>query len=199
MIKYMDKQIGMLQTKAMDPKFNRKTIFIYLGDNGSPKSITSKFNGYNIKGEKGFTTTYGTHVPMFFYCPGVVPAGVVSSQLVDFTDFMPTLANLSGIPVPTTYGTLDGKDFSQVVTGSAASSLRDCVFLHFRPALNPNGTSRLARYAGNSTYKLYDKTGKFYNVVNDIEELNPLPDSSLTPQELQTKQYFQQVISTMHN
>lgn len=199
MVKYMDKQIGALQTKVSGSNYNRKTIFIYLGDNGSPKSITSKYNGYSIKGEKGFTTTYGTHVPLIFYCPGVVPAGTTTSQLVDLTDFMPTLANLSGIPVPTTYGTLDGKDFSQLATGTTTASSRDYVFLHFRPALNPNGTSRLSRYAGTSNYKLYDISGKFYNVITDIEEKYPLTDASLTPAELQTKQYLQQVISTMHN
>lgn len=197
MVNYMDKQIGLLLAKINSAGLRRKTIFVFLGDNGSPKNIVSTFNGYEVPGEKGQTTAYGTHVPLIFYWPKNAPEGVVTNQLVDFTDFMPTLANLTGIPVPANYGILDGKDFSQVVKGTATSSSRDAVFLHFQPFLNESG-NRLFRYAANSTYKLYDETGFFYNVVNDIEEQHPIPAGSLTPQELLTKQYFEQIISTMH-
>ncbi len=196
MVKYMDKQIGLLRNKIDSAALQRPTIFIFLGDNGTPTNITSAFNGYNITGEKGKTTTYGTHVPLIFYSTGNFPC-IVSDQLVDFTDFMPTLASLAGIPLPTTYGTIDGKDFSEVVTGTATYSSRDYIFSHYQPRVTVND-QRLARYAANSNYKLYSN-GEFFNVVTDVHELNRLKTKNLTPAEKVTKQYFQSILNTMHN
>ncbi len=197
MIAYMDSQVGILTNKINSLGLKRKTIFIFLGDNGSPKGITSQYNGITVPGEKGQSTTYGTHVPFMVSWPGHTTAGKVTDQLVDFTDFMPTLANLTGLPVPTTYGTLDGKDFSKVITTSATTTTKDYVFLHWDPAIG-NASRQLVRYAGNSTYKLYDGSGYFYNVVKDIEETYPIPADSLTSAELQTKTYFQEVLNSLH-
>jgi hypothetical protein len=116
--------------------------------------------------------------------------------LVDFTDFMPTLSDIINLPIPKNYGIMDGFSFYPVLFGGDSSS-RDHVFLHYQP-LTKEDSKRLTRYAGNANYKLYDN-GKFYNVNSDVEEDTPLPKKSLTPQELQLRNYFQQILDTMHN
>jgi len=171
------------------------TVFIFVGDNGSPKGISSQFKGITVPGEKGKTTTYGTHVPMIFSWPGHITPSSVTNQLVSFTDFMPTLADIAGTPVPQNFGVLDGKTFYPVLTGSASSS-RDYIFNHFQPFISQH--SRLKRYVQNATYKLYEKGG-FYNIAVDVEEQSRIPPDQLTPQEVATRNYFIQILSEMHN
>jgi len=205
----MDKQVGILIDKIKSLGLEQNTVFIFLGDNGTPKGITSNFNGIKVPGEKGQTTTYGTHVPLIFYWPTQINPGATTNQLVDFTDLMPTLANITGTPIPTNNGIIDGQSFAPVLSGSASSS-RDHIFLHFQPSIDRPLGSKLYRYASTETYKLYDKdsqffnvskdrNGQFYNVVKDVEEVSPLSNSSLTPTELQIKQNLQNVLNQMHN
>jgi arylsulfatase A len=196
MVRYMDKQLKILNDKLQSLGLQNNTVFIYVGDNGSPKGIFSQFNGITVAGEKGQTTTYGTHVPLILSWPNHITPSFVTNQLVDFTDFMPTLADIIGIPVPQNFGTLDGKSFNPVLTGSASSS-RTYVFNHFQPLISLTH-SRLIRYVQNNTYKLY-ATGQFYNIVKDIEETSPISSDQLTPQEVQTKNSFTQILSQMHN
>jgi arylsulfatase A len=195
MMKYMDKQLKVLNDKIQSLGLQNNTVFIFVGDNGSPKGITSQWNGITVPGEKGQTTTYGTHVPMIFSWPGHIVSSAATSQLVSLVDFMPTLADIAGIPVPQNFGILDGKTFYPVLTGSVSSS-RDYIFNHFQPFISDK--SRLTRYVQNATYKLYEKGG-FYNIVKDVEEQSPIPSDQLTPQEVQIKNYFAQILSQMHN
>jgi hypothetical protein len=54
------------------------------------------------------------------------------------------------------------------------------------------------RYVQDSVYKLYDDD-RFYNIVTDVYEQNPLNTGSLTPAEQAKRQYFLQILSQMHN
>jgi len=191
MVKYMDKKIGQILDSV-----DRNTVVIYVGDNGTPSSITSLWNGMSIVGGKGETTVWGTHVPLLQYRRGY-PAKVDSS-LVDFTDFMPTLASIANIPVPTTYGILDGISFYP-------QSVRPWIFCHFEP--HPNGPpGDLARWVQNSVYKRYDaedtlgaRKNKFFNFVLDPYELKPIPRKKETPEEHYLDSTFGTVLRTMHN
>ncbi len=142
-----------------------------------------------VPGEKGQTTTYGTHVPLILYWPDHIMPGIKTSQLVNFTDFMPTLANIAGIPVPTTYGKLDGKTFYPILTGST-SSLRNYIFNHFQPDITST-SNKLIRYVQNRKYKLYEN-GKFYNIISDVEEITAIPSD-------QTKNDFTEILNRVHN
>ena len=123
--------------------------------------------------------------------------GTVSDNLVDFTDFLPTLANISNTPIPDNYGTLDGHSFYQQLTGTPEGG-RNWVFCHYIIDTVYNRTP--SRWVQNNQYKLYNKgyfhAPGFYNLQNDILETNALPDDQLTPEELVTKQSFQQVKSS---
>jgi arylsulfatase A len=121
--------------------------------------------------------------------------GTKKGDLIDFTDFLKTLADIAGIPAPTNYGILDGKSFYAQLTG-ATGTRRTSVFCHFKPNLCAQDT--LIRYAQDSVYKLYE-TGKFYKFTTDLNEKKPLSNSSLTRKEKQIKQNFQNVLNAMHN
>jgi len=42
----------------------------------------------------------GARVPLIVRCPGTVQAGVVSGELADLTDVLPTLAEMGGARIP---------------------------------------------------------------------------------------------------
>lgn len=200
MVTYLDKKVQLLikETKKLD--IDKRTIFVFVGDNGSPEGVLSRFNGIEIQGGKKETNSYGTHVPLIVYCPGLINTGV-NNDLVDFTDFIPTLAEITGFPAPTNLGILDGRSFAPQLKGNAGIP-RDYVFCHHIldttfPGVKPS------RWVQNKTYKLYEDNGGtyhnpgFYNIITDPLELNPIPDAALTADQLTIKNSFTDVLNNM--
>ena len=73
---------------------------------------------------------------MVFMCRFSAPeqgtiAGSISS-IIDFTDFLPTLAGIANVPVPTAYGPLDGTQFLPTA-GGLNGNIRSSMFTHFDP------------------------------------------------------------------
>ena len=52
--------------------------------------------GREVRGAKAKMVEAGTAMPFIVNGPGLVPEGVVTNALTDFTDLLPTLADLSG-------------------------------------------------------------------------------------------------------
>lgn len=196
MVKYMDKKIGLLVSKLKSLGIENNTLIVYVGDNGTDNEIVSLFKDISIQGQKSQTVEYGIHVPLICSWPGTIPPGTTNRNLIDFTDFLPTLAGVANIPVPASYGILDGYSFFPQLTGSGGIP-RSSVFCHFDPLLCSENV-RLRRYAQDSTYKLYDN-GLFYRFTKDIDEVSPLTDSLLTAKQKTIRQNLQNVINAMHN
>lgn len=117
MVEEMDRQVGKL-TAALDRLGLREdTVILFTGDNGTPTNVTSIMNGKKIKGGKAKLTDAGTRVPLLASWPGTIKAGSVNNDLVDFTDFMPTLAELAGTTVPKDR-VMDGQSFVAALRGN---------------------------------------------------------------------------------
>jgi arylsulfatase A len=194
MANYMDQKVGQIVSKLKSLDIEKNSIILFSGDNGTSVQITSRFNGYDIQGGKGHTTEYGTHVPLVAYAPGFI-INSTNNDLIDFTDFHPTLADLAHIPMPETYGVLDGVSFYPRLIGQAGTP-RDWIFCHYDPHPERHN-STVKRYVQNTHYKYYED-GRFYDIISDIMERNPIPDAALTPEEKQAKQQFQNVLNEMH-
>lgn len=194
MVKYMDKKIGQIIHSFDKMNLTNNTVFIFVGDNGTPREIFSRYKGDSIQGAKMKSIVWGTHVPLIVYGPGIVQPGVVNSDLIDFTDFLPTLAGIARIPKPVTYGTLDGVSFAPRLRGNDGTP-RNWVFCHYDP--EQNNPSPTKRWIQDTTYKLYDSTGRFYNIVVDPYEKNNL-SHNLTYKQKQLRDYFQSVMNTLH-
>jgi arylsulfatase A len=201
MVNYLDKKIGEIIDFVKQKNLDENTLVIFMGDNGTGIDINSLFNGRSITGEKGATTTYGTHVPLFFYWPGKILPGSINDNLISFVDFLPTLASVAHVPTPENYGQLDGVNFYSQLTGNN-SSARSSIFCQYR--FDTTHNQNPARWVQNTQYKLYDTNKNayhgpgFYNLQNDIEELFPLPDSSLTPAEKVIKQNFRYALDSLN-
>jgi arylsulfatase A len=101
-ILYMDKLVGKLVAELDTLKLRENTLIIFMGDNGTTKGQDklSTIGGRNVSGVKGTMLECGGLVPMIANWPGKTPAGKVSANLVDSTDFLPTFADLIGTKLP---------------------------------------------------------------------------------------------------
>jgi arylsulfatase A len=197
MVKYLDKKVGEVMNRVDSLGIDSKTIVIFVGDNGTDGRITSEFENTSVKGGKSKTYYTGTHVPMIIWGPGAITPGVVNDQLVDFTDFLPTFADIAHVNLPTTYGPLDGVSFYPSLVGRP-TNLRQWMFCHYDQ--NEQGERKpIRRWVWNTTYKLYDTSYLFYNIHNDAYEQAFLPPTDLSPEESAIKANFATVLSRMHN
>ncbi len=205
MVKYMDKLVGQLMAKVNDLNISNNTIIIYSGDNGTPGyAPPTLYHNVLVAGGKGKTTEWGTHVPLIAYWRGHTIIGVDSS-LIDFTDFVPTLAQI-GETTKKGFGVTDGVSFYHNLIGNAGVN-REWIFCHFNSHPEDGGKSspdRFTRWVQNATYKLYDtiaypywKEGQFMNFTKDF--LEPTTDIVATPtkKERQLDSVFQTILNQL--
>lgn len=174
MVTYTDKMVGKITQRLEDLKLTDNTIVLFTGDNGTFMQITSVLNGKKIVGAKGSTIDAGTHVPFIASGPGV-PHGTVCEDLIDFSDFLPTLVELSGASFEEDTQ-LDGKSFAPQLRGETGKP-RDYIYCWYQR----NGKrGKASQHVRTATVKLY-ATGKLYNTKTDPLEKNPLNPDSLEP------------------
>lgn len=166
MVAYMDRLVGRIVRKTEELGIASETLFLFTSDNGTHTSITSTLQGEVIKGGKGLTTDAGNKVPFIGYWPGVIPSGQVSDDLIDFTDVLPTLLELSGSELPQGF---DGRSILAQLKGETGNP-REWIFTYYNP--RPERTSPV-RFARDQRWKLYDD-GRFFDVLRDPLEEHPL-------------------------
>jgi arylsulfatase A len=199
MVSYMDSKINTIIQKVTDAGLLNKTYIFILADNGTPKAITSWYNNRLITGGKNSTNDFGLHVPLIVLGPAV-KTGSTNKNIVDFTDLMPTIANIAQIPKANLgkYGIMDGKSFFDQLADPTKIG-RTYSYGYFFPFPSYKAQQRV--YVQDTAYKLYDATNSnnFYNIQKDSLEQFPIPDIKLTAKEKQTKTNFQTILLTMHN
>lgn len=117
-ILYMDKLVGKLVTELEQLKLRDNTVIIFMGDNGTGKGQhpRSTIGGRNLSGMKGTMLEGGGLVPTIVNWPGKVPSGLVSANLIDSTDLIPTFAEIAGGTLPEER-LLDGFSFAPHLLG----------------------------------------------------------------------------------
>ena len=188
MVEYMDKIVGRLVEKVQAIGQEENTVILFTADNGTNRSITSRWHGQDIKGGKGGMKDMGTHVPLVASWPGKSPTGVVSDDLVDFTDIYPTLADAAGV-ARGEGDPFDGRSILPQLRGQTGYP-RDWVFLHYQPYWG----AQPGQFARTQNYKLY-RDGGFFHVPDDLEELKDLDRDSLSADAVSRKDVLQKVLS----
>ena len=190
MVHYLDKLIGRVVSTLDKQGVRENTLLLFTCDNGCATNIKSLMKGRVIQGGKASLPDAGTHVSLVANWPEKVKAGQVVDALVDFTDFLPSLADVAGTPLPAKVGG-DGHSFVPVLKGASAST-RDWIFCHYiRNGVKPKPTKEekvvselakqeaakkkktMGRFARNQRYKLY-ADGRFYDVKEDVLEKQAL-------------------------
>jgi arylsulfatase A len=173
MVAYMDKLIGRLVAKLDAFGLREDTLILFVGDNGTGKGIRSMMDGREVAGGKGTTTAAGMHVPLIVNWPGRVLPGAVCSNLVDSTDFLPTLLEAARVSSPPGLKA-DGRSFLPQLRGQQGRP-RDWIYSWYSPRQGSNLTVR--EFAFNQRFKLY-RTGEFFDLLKDAEEKHPVEISS---------------------
>lgn len=193
MVTYMDHLIGRIVKKVTDLGIAENTLIIFIGDNGTDRDVVSSVNGKQLRGNKGYTNDLGTHVPMVAYWPGKIKAGSVNENLIDFTDFVPTLMDVAGAEIKSKNHT-DGISFyPQLIGETKIKDKREWVFCHYDPNW---GKFEPSTYVHNTNYKLY-KNGEIYNLKEDLYEKSPLNKSQLDKEGKKTVKKFEKVLRRM--
>lgn len=169
MVAYMDKIIGRIIDKTVELGIDKRTLILITGDNGTHKIIKSNMGDRVIVGGKGQPTDAGTHVALFAYQPGTVPAGKVCSQIVEFSDFMPTIAEATGAELQSP---IDGTSFLPQLHGSKETT-KETIFVYYWPRPERGQPIRFVR---NHRWKLYGD-GNLFDIQNDVMEKNPIDPS----------------------
>jgi len=127
-INYMDKLVGKLMHTLDSLKLRDNTLIVFFGDNGTAGQAAAigTVNGKKIIGKKGTMQEGGSLVPLIINWPGVVKKGVVSKNLVDASDFVPTFAEIAGATLPIGKK-IDGVSFLPQIKG-AKTNARNWIF-----------------------------------------------------------------------
>ena len=110
------------------------------------------------EGGKGELTDAGTRVPLVANWPGTLPAGQVADDLVDFSDWLPTLVELAGGAAPEG---LDGVSHASRLRGGDGGARRWAY-----------ASRRGNRWVRTQRWKLYDD-GRLFD-MDGREELQPV-------------------------
>ncbi len=167
-VETLDDTVGRLLAKLEALKLTERTIVVFTSDNGGlhvPEGPHPKIT-YNspYRAGKGFVYEGGLRIPLIVRWPGHVPSGVVVDLPVINTDWLPTLMELAGLPVP---AQLDGVSFAALLTGPGRAPARS-FFWHFPHYTNqgsrPSGAMRegnwmLVEYYDTPAAELYDLAG----------------------------------------
>ena len=152
---YMDKLVGNLVNELARQNLAEKTILIFCGDNGTAKTPSehSTIGGRRLVGQKGTMQEGGALVPLIVYWPGVTPKGKVIDDLVDSTDYLPTLAEITGAELPKDK-IFDGRSLVPQLRGERGQP-RDWIFIE----LARNWYVREAGWKLNEAGELFDMSG----------------------------------------
>jgi len=131
MTHFMDKLVGKVVARLEQHKLRERTLVLFVGDNGTGKNHRSKMGSRDVIGGKGTTTPEGMHVPLIANWPGTV-APHVCTDLVDSTDFLPTVCEVAGVTPPR----IDGRSFLPQLRGERGNP-RDWCYCWYSPRREP--------------------------------------------------------------
>ena len=185
MVAYTDKLTGKLIAKLDALGIRDNTLLIILGDNGTQRGNITYMGTRKFIGGKGSPTDAGMHVPLIVSWPGKAAAGKVYRDLVDTTDFLPTVCEAAGVAVPAGLK-IDGRSFLPQVRGEKGNP-REWYYSWYAPKKDQG---IIAEFAATQGFKL-SRTGVFYDLRKDIEEKNPLNVAALTGEAAATAKVLQ--------
>lgn len=188
MTAFMDKMVGRLDERLAELGIRDNTLLLFLGDNGTHRTVTSRFQGRKYIGGKGSTTANGTHVPLVASWPKMIKGGRVDASLISSTDFLPTLCAAAGVDAPSQ---VDGISFLPQLLGQPGPT-RSWLYTWYSPRQRADLT--VQEYAFDEHYKLY-RDGRLFDLQADAGEKHDLSGNALTDRQAAAKQKLQAVLA----
>ena len=182
-VEYMDKLVGKLVAELDRLKLRENTLIIFTGDNGTARFgvESATVNGKSISGNKGTMLEGGSRVPLIANWPGITPSGQVNHDLIDFSDFFPTFAELGGAKLLAGV-ILDGQSFAPQIRGEKGIP-RDWVYVEL------SGNS----YVRNAGFKLTNH-GELFDMKNAPFQEIPVPSGTADAKSIAARTCLQQIL-----
>jgi len=188
---YMDKLVGKIVQKTETLEIADKTLILFTADNGSPTGITTATRKGLVRGGKGTTSDAGTRVPLIAFWKNHSGFGDLCTDLIDFTDVLPTLADAAGIPIPADW-TVDGNSFLPQIYSLHNPRWKSQIFVYFDPRIRQPWS--MQKWVRGKRFKLYDD-GRFYDIQTDVREEYPLKQEALSPWVCRLRDEYQKILN----
>jgi arylsulfatase A-like enzyme len=173
MITNIDDNLGRLLAKLNAWNLDRKTLIIFMTDNGHP--IANLYNA-GMRGAKVTPYQGGTRVPSFWRWPGAIEPRD-ESHLAAHIDVFPTLAELAGAKVPAE-ARLDGRSLAALLENRQAPWPDRHLFTHVgRWERGQAAASKHQRCAArNARFRLVNNRELFDLEADPAESRNVIAD-----------------------
>ncbi|CAA6677604.1 MULTISPECIES: arylsulfatase [unclassified Lentimonas] len=179
MITIMDNAVGSIVSQLEAQNLLEDTLIIFTSDNGAAFEGGKKPEMLNscgpLRGGKRDLYEGGIRIPFVASWPAVMTPGQVTDHASAFWDFLPTVCELTGQPVPTD---IQGVSYAATLTGQGEQVKHNTLYWEFhgnggRRALQ-QGDWKLVQYNIKTPKKLQTQ---LFNLADDIGETNDLSKS----------------------
>ena len=181
-ISYLDEKVGELVQKLEELGIRDKTLILFSSDNGP--TYTGGADTVFFDSARPFRTEYGwgkgflheggVRVPMIANWPGHIEPGSTTDHVSAFWDVLPTLAEITGAPVP---DGIDGISFAPTLRGDSVSQEQH-EFLYWEfPAYKGQQAVRMGPWKGiRKNIFEGNMTIELYNLEDDLREEHDVAD-----------------------
>jgi arylsulfatase A-like enzyme len=174
-----DDRIGSLLKKVNDLGLRDETIILLQSDNGHSTEERAHFGGGSAgvyRGEKFSLFEGGIRLPGLISWTAHLPEGQVRGQMVHASDWMPTLSELSGVPLLSP--DIDGRSIVPVIRSADAPSPHHVLYWHVGAPKQPQWAVRqgdwklIANVQSKPDPDLTDADKQFFlsNLATDVSE-----------------------------
>jgi arylsulfatase A len=172
-VEYMDHLIGKITRSLEEMGLRENTLIIFTGDNGTGET------------GKGIAAEIGARVPLIVSCPGIVDSGIISDELVDLTDILPTLAEFANASLPADRP-IDGVSLVPTLTGKDVTH-REWIFSYLHEC-------RILR----TKHWLMEGDGRFFYCGNsrDGSDYEDMTDSD-DPKAIEARKRFKKILEDL--
>lgn len=205
LVELMDAKVGRVLAALDELRLRENTLVLFCTDNGTPRKfitdvalrpdqrpkiqylsepIVSIQDGNPVVGGKKLLTDAGTNVPLIASWPGKIDAGQVVDELIDFSDFLPTLVDLAGGKLPDD-PVIDGQSFKPRLFGESYQP-RSWVFSQWDQSA----------WVRDQRWKLY-RDGRLFDVRSDRLEQYPIRPTERTANASAKAKQFATILDTL--
>jgi arylsulfatase A-like enzyme len=126
MVALVDKDVGRVMKKLRDLGIDDKTLVIFSSDNGAnPEFIEPLGSTGGLRGYKRILYEGGMRTPFIARWPGKIQPSSTSDVLTSFMDFLPTAADICGVPTPQG---IDGHSIAATMLGKGQQEPRESLY-----------------------------------------------------------------------
>ena len=166
MVALLDKDVGRVMQKLKDLGLDDNTLVIFASDNGANQQFIKQLDSTGgLRGYKRMLYEGGIRAPFIARWPGRIQPGTTSDLLTTFMDFLPTAADLAGVPAPKG---IDGISILPTLLGQKQSAQHDSLYFEiYEPYFQQS--VRMGDWKG---YRIGTKAPmELYNLKTDPSEV----------------------------